>query len=53
MTGSWREGQQLVDAWSYAQPPVGFTSPLEGNAVGCIRIPDMNVELPAVYWRYQ
>lgn len=40
------EGQQLVDAWSYAQPPVGFTSPLEGNAVGCIRIPDMNVELP-------
>lgn len=39
-------GQQLVDAWSYAQPPSGIITPLAGDAVGCIRIPDMNVELP-------
>ena len=42
-----KDGQHLTDAWSYRQSPVnlGELKELKG-AVGYIKIPDMNVQLP-------
>lgn len=41
-----KNGQELVDVWSYAETPVTITGIKEGEAVGYIEIPDMNVTLP-------
>ena len=41
------QGQNLVDAWSYEEPPIPLHFiPNEDYAVGTIEIPDMQVKLP-------
>ena len=41
------QGQNLVDAWSYEEPPIPLRFiPNEDYAVGTIEIPDMQVKLP-------
>ena len=41
-----KNGQELVDVWSYAETPVTISGIKEGEAIGYIEIPDMDVTLP-------
>ena len=41
-----KNGQELIDVWSYAETPVTISGIKEGEAVGYIEIPDMDVTLP-------
>lgn len=41
------DGQHIVDAWSYEQPPLKLTNmPNKDYTIGYIEIPDMKVKLP-------
>lgn len=41
------DGQHIVDAWSYEQPPLTLTNmPNKDYTIGYIEIPDMKVKLP-------
>ena len=45
-----KNGQKLVDAWSYSQTPVNIEElKSKDGAIGYIDIPDMDVKLPLYY----